>query len=119
MAPAAGGESFPKRARLTKRSQFLTLTREGKRVHTSHFIVLSKGNDVGLSRLGITVTTRIGNSAVRNRIKRLVREFFRRRKDMMLPNDIVVIAKQGADRLSLSEVAAELGRVLVRDGRRS
>jgi len=119
MAPAAGGESFPKRARLTKRSQFLTLTREGKRVHTSHFIVLSKGNNVGLSRLGITVTTRIGNSAVRNRIKRLVREFFRRHKDMMQPNDIVVIAKQGAGVLSLSEVAAELGRVLVRDARRS
>ena len=114
MGPAAGGESFPKRARLTKRSEFLTLSREGKRVHTSHFIVLSKGNNVGLSRLGITVTTRIGNAAMRNRIKRLVREFFRRHKQMMQAHDIVVIAKQGADRLSLGEVAAELGRVLVR-----
>jgi ribonuclease P protein component len=119
MGQAAAGESFPKQARLTKRSQFLTLTREGKRVHTSHFIVLSKGNNLGLSRLGITVTTRIGNSAVRNRIKRVVREFFRRHKEMMQPNDIVVIAKQGAGILALAEVAAELGRVLVRDTRRS
>ena len=118
MGPAAGGEDFPKRARLTKRSQFLTLSREGKRVHTSHFIVLSKGNDAGLSRLGITVTTRIGNAAVRNRIKRLVREFFRRHKQMMHANDIVIIAKQGAGRLSVGAVAAELGGVLFRDGRR-
>src|ERR1043165_7677796 len=56
MEPASGGEGFPKRARLTKRSEFLTLTREGKRVHTSHFIVLRKGNNVGQNRIGITVT---------------------------------------------------------------
>src|SRR3954469_6425325 len=114
MSPAAGGEGLPKRARLTKRSEFLTLSRKGKRLHTSHFIVLSKGNDVGQSRLGITVTTRVGNAVVRNRIKRLVREFFRRRKEMMQANDVVVIAKQGADRLSLEEVAGELDGVLTR-----
>ena len=114
MGPAAGAEGFPKRARLTKRSQFLNLSREGKRVHTSHFIVLSKGNNAGLSRIGITVTKRIGNAAVRNRIKRLVREFFRRHKQMMQANDIVVIAKPGAQRLALGEVATELRRVLVR-----
>ncbi len=119
MEPAPGGEGFPKRARLTKRSEFLTLTREGKRVHTSHFIVLRKGNNVGQNRIGITVTTRIGNAPARSRIKRLVREFFRRQKGRMIPSsDIVVIAKQGADRLSLVDVAGELGRVLIRgDGR--
>jgi ribonuclease P protein component len=70
---------------------------------------------VGQSRLGITVTTRIGHAPARNRIKRLVREFFRRQKNRMTQSsDIVVIAKQGADRLSLAEVANELGRVLTR-----
>jgi ribonuclease P protein component len=112
MEPAAEGEGFPKRARLTKRSEFLTLSREGKRVHTSHFIILSKVNDAGLSRLGITVTTRIGNAVIRNRVKRLVREYFRRHKKMLPSNDIVVIAKQGADRLSLLDVESELSRVL-------
>jgi ribonuclease P protein component len=115
MEPASGGEGFPKRARLTKRSEFLTLTREGKKVHTSHFIVLSKRNSVGQSRLGITVTTRIGHAPARNRIKRLVREFFRREKNRMIQSsDIVVIAKQGADRLSFADVAHELERVLTR-----
>ncbi len=120
MEPASGGEGFPKRARLTKRSEFLTLTREGKRVHTSHFIVLSKGNKVGQNRLGITVTTRIGNAPARNRVKRLVREFFRRHRQAMIQaSDIVVIAKQGADRLSFADVARELGRVLIRNGERA
>jgi len=114
MSPAAGGEGLPKRARLTKRSEFLTLSRKGKRLHTSHFIVLIKGNDVGQSRLGITVTTRVGNAVVRNRIKRLVREFFRRHKEMIQTNDLVVIAKQSAAQISLQEVTGELGGVLLR-----
>jgi ribonuclease P protein component len=106
------GEGFSKRSRLTKRSEFLTLSRLGKRVHTSHFVVLSKSSDLGRSRLGITVTTRVGNAVVRNRIKRLVREFFRRRKDAMSQaQDIVVIAKSGAEKLSLNDVAAELQNI--------
>ena len=111
------GEDFPKRARLTKRSEFLTLSREGRRAHTSHFIVLTKSNDVGENRLGITVTTRIGNAVIRNRIKRLVREFFRREKNRIShARDIVVIAKRGAEKLSLSEVAVEL-RTALTEGR--
>ena len=102
-------ERFPRRSRLTKRSEFLTLSRLGKRVHTSHFVVLSQGNDTGENRLGITVTTRVGKAVTRNRIKRLVREFFRRRRgDAPHARDIVVIAKRGAEKLSLSEVAGEL-----------
>ena len=114
MEVSRGKESFPKRARLTKRSEFLTLSREGKRVHTSHFVVLSQANETGADRLGITVTTRVGNAVARNRIKRLVREFFRRReRDALHDQDIVIIAKRGAERLSLSEVAGELRSALI------
>ena len=114
MELSQGGERFPKRARLAKRSQFLTLSRDGKRFHTSHFVVLSKANDAGENRLGITVTTRVGNSVARNRIKRLVREFFRRNdRDASSAQDIVVIAKRGAEKLSLNEVAGELRGALI------
>jgi len=109
MELSQGGERLPKSARLTKRSEFLTLSQKGKRIHTSHFIVLSMVNDTGEDRLGITVTTRVGNAVVRNRIKRLVREFFRRRKKTTSqPQNMVIIAKRGAEKLSLSEVAGEL-----------
>jgi len=68
---------------------------------------------MGQNRLGVTVTTRVGNAVVRNRIKRLVRESFRRRKEAALHGrDIVVIAKRGAEELSLGEVTAELETAL-------
>ncbi len=60
------------------------------------------------SRLGITVTRKIGGAVQRNRIKRVVREAFRLSPDR-LPRgiDLVVIAKPGAHELGLAEVTAE------------
>ena len=110
---AVGGESFPKGARLTRRSEFLALARRGRKLHTPHFVVLTQPNDRGESRLGITVTKRVGNSVTRNLIKRRVREFFRRaRGGLRAADDFVIIAKHGAESLSLAEVTAELKNVL-------
>lgn len=104
-----GGERFPKSARLTKRSEFVALSRGGRRVHTSHFIVLSKNTDKGENRLGVTVSAKVGKAVVRNRIKRLLREFFRRhRHEISSRRDFVVIAKKDAGKLSLREILGEL-----------
>ena len=106
---SVSGERFPKGARLLRRSEFLNLSRAGKKAHTSHFVVLSKTNDKGGNRLGVTVSARVGNAVIRNRIKRLVREFFRRHsRELPSPQDIVIIARKGAGELSLDEVAREL-----------
>jgi len=104
-----GKESFPKAAHLTRRSEFLSLSRGGRRVHTSHFVVISKANNKGQTRLGITVSAKVGKAVIRNRIKRLVREFFRRhRREIPSSQDIVVIARRGLGRLSLETVSKEL-----------
>ncbi len=107
--PRAGRERFSKSARLRKRPEFLSLSRTGHKVHSPNFIVISKSNDRGESRLGITVSAKVGNAVVRNRIKRLVREFFRRRRDASDPGlDIVVIARKGAAALSSAMMRKEI-----------
>jgi len=112
-AEAQGGEGFPKKARLTRRSEFLRLSRAGRKSHTSHFVIIGKPNDKGESRLGITVSSRVGKAVVRNRIKRRLREFFRRHLREIAPaQDIVIIARKGAENLSLREVTGELKGVL-------
>jgi len=81
-------------------------------VHTTHFVlVIAKTPTVGLraSRLGVTVTKKAFATAVaRNRVKRLVREAFRRSPSLLPAGvDLLVIAKQGADQLGLANVLGE------------
>ena len=106
-------ESFPKEARLTRRSEFLQLSRGGRKFYTPHFIIIRRDNDHLGKRLGVTVSAKVGNAVVRNRVKRGLREFFRRgREDFRLDQDTVIIARRGAGELSHSAMTAELRRVI-------
>jgi len=105
--------SFPKSARLLARREFLLLQSRGKRRHCPHFVLLLSPTKGGKSRLGITVTRRFGNAVQRNRMKRLLREFFRMSKEKIVPDqDILIIPRAGSDRLTLDQITEELGRVL-------
>ncbi|MBF0449404.1 MAG: ribonuclease P protein component [Candidatus Magnetomorum sp.] len=88
--------AFPKNFRLRKRIEFEQLKTTGLRVHNSLFIVTyAQRFNTDASRLGITVTRKIGNAVARNRIKRLIREFFRKNKHRLTRScDLNIIAKQ-------------------------
>lgn len=102
------GEGFPRTTRVRRRREYLAIGRTGQRRHTPHFVVLSERQG-GDSRLGITVSRKIGDAVVRNVVKRRVREIFRRDPRRLLPgHDVVVIAKAGAGQLSFAAIAAEL-----------
>ena len=65
------------------------------------------------ARVGITVSTRVGNAVVRNRVKRLVREIVRVVwRDLQPPDDVVVIAKPGAAQTTHANAALQLRRAL-------
>lgn len=105
---------FGKNLRIRKRREFLVVQTGGRNQHSPHFIVISF-NRPGLCRprLGVTVSRKIGNAIVRNRVKRCIREFFRLHWSGILPaRDIVFIAKSGAEKLSYGEIAKELGGAL-------
>jgi ribonuclease P protein component len=106
--------SLPKHARLRKRGEYLRVQGVGRRHHTEHFVVLTApGAREGSSRVGITVSTRVGNAVVRNRVKRMLREILRISwRRIAPPADVVVIAKPNAAQASHDTAATELRRAL-------
>ncbi len=86
--------SFTKADRLLKRREFIALANSGRRIQNEYFIAVFSPGCHGRSRLGITVTKKVGGAVKRNRIKRLVREFFRlNRQSLSGEWDINIIAK--------------------------
>jgi ribonuclease P protein component len=63
--------------------------------------------------LGLVAGRKVGKAFQRNRIKRLLREFFRRHKESLPPGDIIIMAKKGAPDLTYAQVRAELARILL------
>jgi ribonuclease P protein component len=85
----------------------------GCKLHTPHFILLLAKNSEEHSRLGLTVSRKVGNAVLRNQVKRQIREFFRRYKDdFPVAVDFSVVAKRGAASLSVTETYGELQRAL-------
>lgn len=80
----------------------------GCKYHTPHFVLLIADNDQIYSRLGVTVSKRVGNAVVRNRLKRLLREYFRVNCPQMKSSDYVIIAKRNAAQVNSTHIQNEL-----------
>ena len=109
---ASGTASFTKADRLRRRRDYLRVQAQGRRIHSRHFGVTLAPPEAPTPRLGLVVTRRFGKAVRRNRMKRLLREFFRRHKRRLPFRDLVIMAKKGAEALNYDQVAEELGRLL-------
>lgn len=105
---------FTKEERLLRRADFLRLSAGAMKLHTSSFIILFSPSPEGRRRIGVTVSRKVGTAVVRNRIKRLVREFYRHHKALFPPLDVNFIAKRGAEKLDYRLVCQELDRAVER-----
>jgi ribonuclease P protein component len=110
--PAAGkpNEALPRDERVLDRADFLRAQSRGRRLHGEHFvwIVFARGDDKP-TRIGVTVSRKVGNSVVRHRVKRWVREVFRRSKSAFPQNcDVIAIAREGKVPASLDAVKSEI-----------
>jgi ribonuclease P protein component len=89
-------KAYPRSIRLRARSEFQFLNRRGLRISLNDFIVRYLPNSLGFSRFGVTVSRRVGNAVVRNRVKRQLREAIRHERLDLSGVDVVVIAKPSA-----------------------
>ena len=119
---------FRRSDRLRRSEDFKRVARNGRRLTSRNFVFVlappdSRNQDAFLeaTRLGVTVSRRVGNAVVRNRVKRAIREWYRQEDNGLeaaAPCDLVVIARPGARRLKAVAIRAELAELARRDGER-
>jgi ribonuclease P protein component len=113
--PARTGR-FTRTDRLLRSSEYQHVAQHGRRATSNAFVVLvAPRNTAGPPRLGITTSRKVGSSVARNRVRRRVREWFRReRAGIRSSLDVVVIARRPAVDLTAAEMSPMLSALVTR-----
>lgn len=94
---------------LKKNYDFQQVYRKGKSYANKYLVMYVLENHSERNRLGISVSKRVGNSVVRHRVTRLIRESYRLRENIFNSGlDIVVIARNSASTVSCREIESAL-----------
>ncbi len=117
MPPAPPADQrLPRQETLRRSADYRLCYRTGRRRSGSFAQLHVRPNDAGGPRLGITASRKVGGAVVRNRLKRWVRECYRRSatRAALPPVDLVVHLKNEAARAAFASLCAELERELAR-----
>ena len=90
---------------MMKNKDFQLIYKKGKSYANKYFVMYLLANNKEENRLGVSVSKKVGNSVVRHRITRLVKESYRLNKDLLKKGyDIIIIARVAANDKSYNEV---------------
>ena len=94
---------------LKKNHQFQFVFRNGKSYANKYLVMYVMENGLSGNRIGISVSKKVGNSVVRHRVTRLVRESYRLHESIFNSGlDMVIVARQSAAAIGYQEVESAL-----------
>ncbi|MCY4261820.1 MAG: ribonuclease P protein component [Candidatus Dadabacteria bacterium] len=101
--------SFPAKFKIKTSRDFRTIFSQGSRIYSENFILYTKTNSFGFPRLGVSAGRKVSPLSVRrNRIKRVLREVFRKNKPVFYSNDVVFVVKNDVSNKKFSEICSEI-----------
>ena len=94
---------------LKKNHQFQFVYKNGKSFANKYLVMYVKENGLDINRIGISVSKKVGNSVVRHRVTRLVRESYRLHENVFNSGlDIVIVARPGAATVGYFDIESAL-----------
>jgi ribonuclease P protein component len=110
----AAGERLRSEERLRRRTDYLRCYRTGRRRHGPLAIVYFAPNSLGHPRIGITASRKVGKAVIRHRLKRRIKEVYRRwpGRAQLPALDLVVHLKPEAGKSDFPGFRDELLRLL-------
>jgi ribonuclease P protein component len=106
-------EALPREVRLRKRQAFLDVQERGKRITAGPLVGLVAPSPDGRSRLGLTVSSKVGAAVVRNAVRRRLRELLRKRRDRWPGGmHLVVVARPSAREASFEALSRAVDTLL-------
>ena len=105
------------RVTVKQNSDFRRIYRRGRSAVSGGVVVYCLKNRQGMSRLGVTVSTKLGHAVVRNRVRRRFRELYRLHKPEMQPGfDVILVARGRAVRSTYQQLDETYLRLLRQAG---
>ncbi|MFJ7972894.1 ribonuclease P protein component [Psychrobacillus sp. NPDC096389] len=102
-----------KRQRIKRNAEFQEIFKKGKSFANRQFVVYCLTKEEDYYRVGLSVSKKVGNAVVRNRIKRYIRQTFLEIHDQVYSKmDYIIIARNPAAKLDFHETKKSLEHVL-------
>ena len=111
--------TFSKAQRILRRADYQFVLQNGTKSFTKHFILFYLPNHKETNRLGLVVSRKAGKSVQRNRVKRVLREYFRLQNGLdssQRPfHDVVCISKKNIGSIAYQNVCEEMKKFYERE----
>lgn len=112
-----GLEMFPRSERLRKSSEFRDVFKDSRRTSVSGFICYVAKREGRGRKFGVAVSRKVGNAVTRNRVKRYLREIYRKNRGALVDDvSLVVVARPEASTMSYRECEGALERLFRKGG---
>ena len=100
---------LPKSNRLKKRKEFAYIYKKGKRFNSKNLSLIETESKLNLTKIGFSVSNKIGKAVVRNKIKRQLRFIVRKQlNNLRIHQNFVLIAHPTIVECDFSKIEAEV-----------
>ncbi|MFW6030819.1 MAG: ribonuclease P protein component [Halanaerobiales bacterium] len=101
---------------LKKNSEFKKVYTRGKSIATRNLVLYYFPNNLDTNKLGLSISKKIGNAVIRNKIRRRVKEIIRLKEDLKKGYDLIFIARKPIVKLDYNGIKKDIDKLIKRAG---